>query len=116
MPYVFFAFRIMVGLWLLMLMLVLAGGWLMWRRRLGEARWFHLACVCSSPLPFLAVLCGWTVTEVGRQPYKIVDGVPEGWLRGAENMAGRPLILIIEHEYLLANRARAGAYGGRLCR
>jgi len=70
-PYVFFAFRIMVGLWLVMLMLVLAGAWLIWRGRLHEARWFHLACVCSSPLPFLAVLCGWTVTEVGRQPYVV---------------------------------------------
>jgi cytochrome d ubiquinol oxidase subunit I len=70
-PYVFFALRIMVGLWLLMLMLVLTGGWLMWRRRLDEAPLFHLACVCSSPLPFLAVLCGWTVTEVGRHPYVV---------------------------------------------
>jgi cytochrome d ubiquinol oxidase subunit I len=70
-PYVFFAFRIMVGLWLLMFMLVLAGAWLMWRGRLHQARWFHLACVCSSPFPFLAVLCGWTVTEVGRQPYVV---------------------------------------------
>ncbi|TYL99188.1 cytochrome ubiquinol oxidase subunit I [Bradyrhizobium rifense] len=70
-PYVFFAFRIMVGLWFLMLVLVLAGGWLMWRRRLDEAPLFHFACVCSSPLPFLAVLCGWIVTEVGRQPYVV---------------------------------------------
>jgi cytochrome d ubiquinol oxidase subunit I len=70
-PYVFFAFRIMVGLWLVMLMLVLAGAWLIWRGRLHKARWFHLACVCSSPLPFLAVLCGWAVTEVGRQPYVV---------------------------------------------
>jgi len=70
-PYVFFAFRIMVGLWFLMLMLVVAGGWLMWRKRIDEAPFFHLACVCSSPLPFLAVLCGWIVTEVGRQPYVV---------------------------------------------
>jgi cytochrome d ubiquinol oxidase subunit I len=69
--YVFFAFRIMVGLWFAMLLLVLAGTWLRWRGHLLEARGFHLACVCSSPLPFLAVLCGWTVTEVGRQPYVV---------------------------------------------
>ncbi|MDB5603532.1 MAG: Cytochrome bd ubiquinol oxidase, subunit [Bradyrhizobium sp.] len=70
-PYVFFAFRIMVGLWLLMLMLVLAGTWLRRRGRLDRARWFHIACVCASPLPFLAVLSGWTTTEVGRQPYLV---------------------------------------------
>jgi cytochrome d ubiquinol oxidase subunit I len=70
-PYVFFAFRIMIGIWLVLLAVVVLGAWLRWRGRLYEARWFHLACVCSSPLPFLAVLSGWTVTEVGRQPYVV---------------------------------------------
>jgi cytochrome d ubiquinol oxidase subunit I len=78
-PYVFFAFRIMVGIWLVLLAVVVLGAWLRWRGRLYDARWFHLACVCSSPLPFLAVLSGWTVTEVGRQPYVVY-----GYLRTAD--------------------------------
>jgi cytochrome bd ubiquinol oxidase subunit I len=70
-PFVFFAFRLMVGLWTLMLVLVLVGTWLRLRKRLYQARWFHAACAFASPLPFLAILSGWTVTEVGRQPYVV---------------------------------------------
>lgn len=81
-PVVFFAFRLMVGLWMLMLALVLVGAWLRWRGRLYEARWFHIACAFSSPLPFLALLSGWTVTEVGRQPYVVY-----GYLRTVDAAA-----------------------------
>jgi cytochrome d ubiquinol oxidase subunit I len=81
-PVVFFAFRAMVGIWLVMLALVVAGLWLRWRGRLYEARWFHIVCAVSSPLPFLAVLSGWTVTEVGRQPYVVY-----GHLRTADAVA-----------------------------
>lgn len=70
-PFVFFAFRLMVGIWLLMLALVLTGAWLRWRGRLYDTHWFSIACAFSSPLPFLAVLSGWTVTEVGRQPFVV---------------------------------------------
>jgi cytochrome d ubiquinol oxidase subunit I len=46
-------------------------------------RFFHMvvagACALASPLPFIAILSGWTVTEVGRQPY-----VVSGYLRTAE--------------------------------
>jgi len=78
-PFVFFAFRLMVGLWTLMLVLVLVGTWLRLRKRLYQARWFHVACAFASPLPFLAILSGWTVTEVGRQPYVVY-----GYLRTAQ--------------------------------
>jgi cytochrome bd ubiquinol oxidase subunit I len=81
-PFVFFAFRIMVGIWALMLALALAGAWLRWRGRLYETRWFAVACAFSSPLPFLAVLAGWTVTEVGRQPWVVY-----GQLRTADAVA-----------------------------
>jgi cytochrome bd ubiquinol oxidase subunit I len=81
-PIVFFAFRAMVGIWLLMLGIVFAGLWLRWRGRLYDARRFHIACAVSSPLPFLAVLSGWTVTEVGRQPYVVY-----GYLRTADAIA-----------------------------
>jgi cytochrome bd ubiquinol oxidase subunit I len=67
----FFAFRIMVGIGLLMLALVVVSWWLRARGRLFEARWFLLACELASPLGFLAVLAGWTTTEVGRQPWTV---------------------------------------------
>ncbi|HEX6137749.1 MAG TPA: cytochrome ubiquinol oxidase subunit I [Casimicrobiaceae bacterium] len=68
---VFFAFRIMVGIGLLMLALALWGLWLRWRGRLETTRAFHSACVAMLPAGFVAVLAGWTVTEVGRQPWVV---------------------------------------------
>lgn len=70
-PAVFFAFRVMVGIGLILLAIVLAGAWLRWRGRLYDTRWFSIVCAFSSPLPFIAILAGWTVTEVGRQPYVV---------------------------------------------
>jgi cytochrome bd ubiquinol oxidase subunit I len=67
----FFAFRIMVGIGLLMLALIAASWWLRARRRLFDANWFLWICMLASPLGFLAVLAGWTTTEVGRQPWTV---------------------------------------------
>jgi cytochrome d ubiquinol oxidase subunit I len=71
---VFFGFRAMVGLGLLMLALVLWAGLLHLRGRLFDTRAFQNACIAMIPAGFLAVLAGWTVTEVGRQPW-IVYGL-----------------------------------------
>lgn len=70
----FFGFRIMVGLGLLMIALGLVGAWLTWRRRLFDSVWFLRFCVAMGPSGFIAVLAGWMVTEVGRQPW-VVYGV-----------------------------------------
>lgn len=78
-PYVFFAFRIMVGIGILLILIALAGLVLRLRGQLYDQRWFTGLCAFSSPLPFLAVLAGWTVTEVGRQPYLVY-----GYLRTAD--------------------------------
>ncbi|HYG87768.1 MAG TPA: cytochrome ubiquinol oxidase subunit I [Azospirillum sp.] len=71
---VFFAFRLMVGLGFLFVAVAVLGLWYRWTGRLYERRWFHRLCVAVSPLGFVAVLAGWTVTEVGRQPW-IVYGL-----------------------------------------
>jgi cytochrome d ubiquinol oxidase subunit I len=70
----FFGFRIMVGLGLLMIALGTAGAFLIWRRKLFETPWFLRFCVAMGPSGFIAVLAGWMVTEVGRQPW-VVQGV-----------------------------------------
>jgi len=67
----FFAFRIMVGIGLLMLALILLSLLLRARRRLFDADWFLRACLWASPLGFFAVIAGWTTTEVGRQPWTV---------------------------------------------
>lgn len=70
-PIVFFAFRIMVGIGIVLLATAVTGAVLRWRGRLFTTRWFHLVCMGVVPLGFMAVLAGWTVTEVGRQPFVV---------------------------------------------
>jgi cytochrome d ubiquinol oxidase subunit I len=68
---VFFGFRIMVGIAMIMLATVLGGWYLRLRRRLFTTIWFLRLCEVVAPLGFVAVLAGWTTTEVGRQPWTI---------------------------------------------
>jgi cytochrome d ubiquinol oxidase subunit I len=53
--------------------LALLGTWffLTWlrRRRLPRSRWFYRAVMAAGPLAFVALISGWIVTEVGRQPW-----------------------------------------------
>ena len=70
----FFSFRIMVGIGFIMIALGLIGGVLWLTGRLYRSRWFLRAMVWASPLGFIAVLAGWFVAEVGRQPW-VVYGV-----------------------------------------
>ena len=77
----FFAFRAMVGIGLIMLAVVVVSWWLRWRGELFEREWYLTVCELASPLGFLAVLCGWAVTEVGRQPWTVY-----GLLRTADSV------------------------------
>ena len=67
----FFAFRIMVGCGLLMLALVIWGTVLRRGDRLVTSVAFLRSCQGASILGFVAVLAGWTTTEVGRQPWTV---------------------------------------------
>ena len=67
----FFAFRIMVGIALIMLAMVVAGQILRFRGRLYDSVWFLRLCQWTAPLGFAAVIAGWTTTEVGRQPWTV---------------------------------------------
>lgn len=65
----FFAFRAMVGIGVLMILFGWLGAWLWWRGKVfEERRWLFLA-KHSWPAGFVAILSGWFVTEVGRQPW-----------------------------------------------
>ena len=116
---VFYAFRIMVGLGLLMLALVLWAGLLHWRKRLFDSRAFQNACIAMIPVGFVAVLAGWTVTEVGRQPWVVhgllrtKDAVSPS-LTGADVATSLALYVIVylivfgAGIYYMARTARAG--------
>ncbi|MES1945030.1 ubiquinol oxidase subunit I, cyanide insensitive [Salinisphaera sp. PC39] len=81
---VFFTFRVMVGLGLLMLLLAVCGLWLAARRRLFRSRPFQNFCIAMAPSGFVAVLAGWFTTEIGRQPWVVY-----GLMRTSE--AGSPV-------------------------
>ncbi|MBC5786127.1 cytochrome ubiquinol oxidase subunit I [Ramlibacter sp. USB13] len=66
---VFFSFRLMVGLGILMIAIGWIGWWLLWRKRISDARWFLRPLAKAWPVGFVALLAGWMVTEIGRQPW-----------------------------------------------
>jgi cytochrome d ubiquinol oxidase subunit I len=70
---VFFAFRGMVGIGMLMLCIGLWSLWLRYKGTLYNTTLMHRAALLMSPAGFIAVLCGWVVTEVGRQPYTVYN-------------------------------------------
>jgi cytochrome d ubiquinol oxidase subunit I len=68
---IFFTFRIMVGLGLAMVALGAFGVWLRWRGSFYENKWLQRFALLMAPAGFIALLCGWVTTEVGRQPYTV---------------------------------------------
>ncbi len=77
---VFWAFRVMVGLGFAM---VGVGMWSLIaraRKRLFDWPWLHRTALVMGPAGFIAVLSGWVVTEVGRQPFTVY-----GLLRTADS-------------------------------
>ena len=70
-PAVFWSFRIMVGIGLMMIAVALIGFYLRLRGQLAGTRWFHWLAMLMGPSGFVAVIAGWVTTEVGRQPYLV---------------------------------------------
>src|SRR3984885_1691796 len=71
---VFWSFRTMVGMGLLMLLLGLLGLVLRLRKKLYDTRWFQQFALAMGPSGLAALLAGWITTEAGRQPW-VVYGV-----------------------------------------
>jgi len=68
---VFYAFRIMYGLAILMFTIGVVSLWLRFRGRLFSSRWFLWMLVFMTPSGVIATLAGWYVAETGRQPWVI---------------------------------------------
>ena len=79
---VFWSFRVMVGIGMLMIATGIVGAVLHWRQRLFTAPAFHAWCAFMTPAGFIALLAGWFVTEVGRQPWTVY-----GVIRTAESVS-----------------------------
>src|SRR5690606_13270209 len=79
---VFWGFRIMVGLGLAMLGLALLSAWAWWRGWLFGSRWLLDGWRLLSPAGFVAIVAGWYVVEIGRQPWVVY-----GLLRTSEALS-----------------------------
>jgi cytochrome d ubiquinol oxidase subunit I len=71
------AFQMMVGIGSLLGLIgaVYVAIWIR-RRRLPESVWFYRAVVLAAPLSVVALISGWVVTEVGRQPWVVYKVMP----------------------------------------
>jgi cytochrome d ubiquinol oxidase subunit I len=69
----FYGFRIMVAVGLVMLALVVVGNAMRRGGAFARSPIFLVLCQWCAPLGFIAVLAGWTVTEVGRQPWTVFN-------------------------------------------
>lgn len=92
---VHFAFQIMVLCGMLMMGVSLWGVWLYWRKRRKKSGdwlascWFLRTLIFAAPLGFIAIETGWTVTEVGRQPW-IIYGI----MRTSEAVTPMPGLVV----------------------
>lgn len=71
---IFYSFRVMVGLGMLMILIGITSTFYYFRGNLFTTRWLHYWWIAMMPSGFIALLAGWFVTEIGRQPY-VVYGV-----------------------------------------
>ncbi len=73
---VFWSFRLMIGLGMLMALLLLLALIFAWKDKLENKKWFFIAALCCIPLVYICGQCGWIVAEVGRQPWTIQGLLP----------------------------------------
>ena len=85
-PVLFWTFRFMVGIGLVMIAVGMISLFLRWQDALYDRRWFLRLCVLVSPLGLFAVTFGWITTEHGRQPWVI-----QGHLRTLDAVSPVPL-------------------------
>ncbi|GLW07661.1 cytochrome ubiquinol oxidase subunit I [Microtetraspora sp. NBRC 13810] len=72
-PVVFWSFRVMIVFGMATVGLSLLGLWLTRKRRSGRPlpAWFARICLLALPLPTIAMISGWLLSEIGRQPWTV---------------------------------------------
>lgn len=80
----YWAFRWMIGLGMLHVLIAVVGLWLTRKGRTPSKPWMWKIAIWAMPLSLLAMIVGWIFTEMGRQPWivfslmKTADGVSPG--------------------------------------
>ena len=73
---VFWAFRFMIGLGMLIALVLLLSLIALWKEKLGAWKWLLWATIICIPLVYICGQSGWIVAEVGRQPWTIQGLLP----------------------------------------
>ena len=73
---VFWSFRLMVGLGMLLALVLLLCVWFAWKGKLENCRWLLWTALWCIPLVYICGQAGWVVAEVGRQPWTIQGLLP----------------------------------------
>lgn len=90
----YYAYHLMVGLGTIFIGIMALALALLWRKRLYRARWLLWALMLAMPFPYIANEAGWTVTEVGRQPW-IVYGLMKTAEGASSNVAAGEAIFTL---------------------
>ncbi|MCG3118017.1 MAG: Cytochrome bd-I ubiquinol oxidase subunit 1 [bacterium] len=81
-PLLYFSYHIMVGLGTIFIAIMGVASFLLWKRKLFEARWLLWILMLSFPFPYIANTTGWMTAELGRQPWLVY-----GLMRTAEGLS-----------------------------
>ncbi len=72
----FWMFRLMIGLWGIMLLLILFGYFFSYRGTLDKHRFYLRMVLYAIPIPYIAAEAGWVLAETGRQPWVVHNFLP----------------------------------------
>lgn len=70
-PLLYYSYHIMVGLGTIFVAIMVIGAFLLWRKKLFNARWFLWILLLAFPFPYIANTAGWMTAELGRQPWLV---------------------------------------------
>lgn len=103
---IFFAFRIMVGTGMLMLLTAWTGAWQI-RGGREPKQWYAVMLVAMTFAGWVATVAGWYVTEIGRQPW-IVHGIIKTADTAAKNVSAHMIystlsVYLVLYAFLLAS-------------
>lgn len=107
---VFWSFRVMVGIGVLMIAFALAGLFLRPGGRWATNRWFLNGLRLMSFTPFVAVLAGWFVTEIGRAPWLVYGMMTHSEGLTPSLTGGMALFTLIGYVVVYALVFSAGVY------
>jgi len=69
----YYAYRIMIGLGTIFILITIIGTFFLWQRKLYNRRWFMWILMFAFPFPYIANLAGWYTSELGRQPWLVYN-------------------------------------------